>query len=384
MAVTPETEKTADRPDRSGVTVQLVGLTRLFGPTRALDGLSIDIQAGEFVAFLGPSGCGKTTALRIIAGLDEADSGEVLVDGKDIGSLPASRRDMGMVFQAYSLFPNMTARNNVAFGLRMRKIDKATRQRRADEMLELVGLGAMADRYPNQLSGGQQQRVALARALAIRPRVLLLDEPLSALDAKVRGELRDEIRRVHQEVGTTTVFVTHDQEEAFTLADRVAVINNGRLQQIGPPTEIYEKPATEFVADFVGLTNRLPGVAGDGLVEVLGDRLPLLDGSAKDGDVTVLVRPESMQLAPSTDGNGWVTAVSFRGPISMVRVRLPGDELVLVQMPSADSSMLSPGTQVRLSVRPRPVLAVSAARADGRSGSPLLGDVSEPQGSMTV
>ncbi|HOU28550.1 MAG TPA: ABC transporter ATP-binding protein [Thermoleophilia bacterium] len=384
MAVTPETEKTADRPDRSGVTVQLVGLTRLFGPTRALDGLSIDIQAGEFVAFLGPSGCGKTTALRIIAGLDEADSGEVLVDGKDIGSLPASRRDMGMVFQAYSLFPNMTARNNVAFGLRMRKIDKATRQRRADEMLELVGLGAMADRYPNQLSGGQQQRVALARALAIRPRVLLLDEPLSALDAKVRGELRDEIRRVHQEVGTTTVFVTHDQEEAFTLADRVAVINNGRLQQIGPPTEIYEKPATEFVADFVGLTNRLPGVAGDGLVEVLGDRLPLLDGSAKDGDVTVLVRPESMQLAPSTDGNGWVTAVSFRGPISMVRVRLPGDELVLVQMPSADSSMLSPGTQVRLSVRPRPVLAVSAARADGRSGSPLPGDVSEPQGGMTV
>lgn len=384
MAVTPETEKTADRPDRSGVTVQLVGLTRLFGPTRALDGLSIDIQAGEFVAFLGPSGCGKTTALRIIAGLDEADSGEVLVDGKDIGSLPASRRDMGMVFQAYSLFPNMTARNNVAFGLRMRKIDKATRQRRADEMLELVGLGAMADRYPNQLSGGQQQRVALARALAIRPRVLLLDEPLSALDAKVRGELRDEIRRVHQEVGTTTVFVTHDQEEAFTLADRVAVINNGRLQQIGPPTEIYEKPATEFVADFVGLTNRLPGVAGDGLVEVLGDRLPLLDGSAKDGDVTVLVRPESMQLAPSTDGNGWVTAVSFRGPISMVRVRLPGDELVLVQMPSADSSMLSPGTQVRLSVRPRPVLAVSATRADGRSGSPLPGDVSEPQGSMTV
>ncbi|NLT93646.1 MAG: ABC transporter ATP-binding protein [Actinobacteria bacterium] len=384
MAVTPETEKTADRPDRSGVTVQLVGLTRLFGPTRALDGLSIDIQAGEFVAFLGPSGCGKTTALRIIAGLDEADSGEVLVDGKDIGSLPASRRDMGMVFQAYSLFPNMTARNNVAFGLRMRKIDKATRQRRADEMLELVGLGAMADRYPNQLSGGQQQRVALARALAIRPRVLLLDEPLSALDAKVRGELRDEIRRVHQEVGTTTVFVTHDQEEAFTLADRVAVINNGRLQQIGPPTEIYEKPATEFVADFVGLTNRLPGVAGDGLVEVLGDRLPLLDGSAKDGDVTVLVRPESMQLAPGTDGNGWVTAVSFRGPISMVRVRLPGDELVLVQMPSADSSMLSPGTQVRLSVRPRPVLAVSATRADGRSGSPLPGDVSEPQGSMTV
>ena len=384
MAVTPETEKTADRPDRSGVTVQLVGLTRLFGPTRALDGLSIDIQAGEFVAFLGPSGCGKTTALRIIAGLDEADSGEVLVDGKDIGSLPASRRDMGMVFQAYSLFPNMTARNNVAFGLRMRKIDKASRQKRAEEMLELVGLGAMADRYPNQLSGGQQQRVALARALAIRPRVLLLDEPLSALDAKVRGELRDEIRRVHQEVGTTTVFVTHDQEEAFTLADRVAVINNGRLQQIGPPTEIYEKPATEFVADFVGLTNRLPGVAGDGLVEVLGDRLPLLDGSAKDGDVTVLVRPESMQLAPSTDGNGWVTAVSFRGPISMVRVRLPGDELVLVQMPSADSSMLSPGTQVRLSVRPRPVLAVSAARADGRSGSPLPGDVSEPQGGMTV
>ncbi len=286
----------------------------------------------------------------------------MLVGGKDIQHVPASKRDMGMVFQAYSLFPNMTARDNVAFGLRMRKIHKTERRRTAEEMLELVGLGGMAGRYPTQLSGGQQQRVALARALAIRPRVLLLDEPLSALDAKVRGELRDEIKRIHQEVGTTSIFVTHDQEEAFTLADRVAVINFGRLQQIGPPTEIYEKPSTEFVAQFVGLTNRLPGVAKDGMVSVLDAHAPLLDGSMQSGEVTVLVRPEYMQLAPSPDGNGRVVLVSYRGSICMLRVRLITDELVLVQLPSAEGTQFAPGAPVRVTLRPVPVLAVAAER----------------------
>ena len=199
-----------------------------------------------------------------------------MIDGRDVTHLPPNRRDTGMVFQAYSLFPHMTARENVAFGLRMRKVGAAERRRRAGEMLELVGLATQADRYAHQLSGGQQQRVALARALAIRPSVLLLDEPLSALDARVRSQLRDEIRRVQREVGITTLFVTHDQEEALAIADRVGVMRAGRLEQMGPPTSIYSQPATPFVAEFVGLTNRLAGVVTGGAVDVRGIRLPLI------------------------------------------------------------------------------------------------------------
>jgi putative spermidine/putrescine transport system ATP-binding protein len=324
----------------------------------ALDGLSLDIAAGELVALLGPSGCGKSTALRIIAGLDEADSGQVLVDGTDIARLPADQRDMGMVFQAYSLFPNMTARDNVAFGLRVRRVSSKERRRRAGELLELVGLAPQANHFPHQMSGGQQQRVALARALAIEPRVLLLDEPLSALDAKVRSELRDEIRRIQVEVGTTTVFVTHDQEEAFALADRVAVIKGGRLEQIAPPTELYNEPRTGFVAEFVGLTNRLPGEAQDGVVNVLGSRVPLLEGSVRSGTVTALVRPESVQVAPDVDGNGQVSAVGFRGSIRLLQVRLATENLVLAQVSSTEGAQLAPGTAVRVTVRPVPVLAV--------------------------
>ena len=365
-----ETAGGVDRSTRSGVALQLVELHRSWGPTRALDGLSLDIAAGELVAFLGPSGCGKTTALRIIAGLDEADSGEVLVEGEDISGVRASRRGMGMVHQAYSLFPNMTARDNVAFGLLMRKVGKAERRRRANDLLELVGLAAQAGRYPSEMSGGQQQRVALARALAIEPSVLLLDEPLSALDAKVRGELRDEIRRIQVEVGTTTVFVTHDQEEAFALADRVAVMNLGRLEQVAPPTEIYQRPRTAFVAEFVGLTNRLPGVAKAGMVDMLDSRVPLLDGSAESGDVTVLVRPESIQVTPSPEGNATVVAMSFRGPICLVRIRLAAGDVVLVQVPSAESAELALGAAVRATMRPVHVLAVTAPRSrDERSGA---------------
>ncbi len=374
--MTSEMERTggADRSTRSGVALQLVELCRSWGSVHALDGLSLDIAAGELVAFLGPSGCGKTTALRIIAGLDEADSGEVLVEGEDICRVRASRRGMGMVHQAYSLFPNMTARDNVAFGLLMRKVGKVERRRRANELLELVGLGAQASRYPSEMSGGQQQRVALARALAIEPRVLLLDEPLSALDAKVRGELRDEIRRIQVEVGTTTIFVTHDQEEAFAMADRVAVMHLGRLEQVAPPTEIYQRPRTEFVAEFVGLTNRLPGVARAGMVDVLDSQVPLLDGSARSGDVTVLVRPESIQVTPSSDGNATVASMSFRGAICLLRIQLAaGGDPVLVQVPSAESAELIPGAAVRASMRPVHVLAVTAAPGrDERSGAPPL------------
>jgi putative spermidine/putrescine transport system ATP-binding protein len=342
---------------QTGVEVRLVDLCRSYGPVRALDGLSLDIRPGELVALLGPSGCGKTTALRALAGLDEPDSGQVLVDGRDITRVSAHRRNMGMVFQAYSLFPNMTARDNVAYGLRLRGTAGPQRRRRADELLDLVGLASHATRYPHQLSGGQQQRVALARALAIAPKVLLLDEPLSALDAKVRSQLRDEIRRIQREVGTTTLFVTHDQEEALAMADRVGVMSAGRLQQIAPPAELYERPRTAFVAEFVGLTNRLPGVARDGMVDVLGTSVPLLDGSVGSGAATVLVRPESVLVVPEPDGNGRVVAATFLGSLGRVQVRLDDGAEVLAQVSSAEVTRLAPGTPVRVTVRPSPVLA---------------------------
>jgi putative spermidine/putrescine transport system ATP-binding protein len=348
-----------DRPDRSGVEVRLVDLRRSYGTVRALDGLSLDIASGELVALLGPSGCGKTTALRALAGLDQLDSGQVLVNGRDITRMSANRRDMGMVFQAYSLFPNMTARDNVEYGLQLRRVAAQARRRRAENLLELVGLASHAGHYPHQLSGGQQQRVALARALAIEPKVLLLDEPLSALDAKVRSQLRDEIRRVQLEVGTTTLFVTHDQEEALAMADRVGVMADGRLQQIAPPAELYERPRTAFVAEFVGLTNRLPGVAQGGSVDVVGTRVPLLEGSVESGAVTVLVRPESVQVTPADDGNARVIAASYLGALCRVRIQLADGIPVLAQVSSAEAARLAPGTAVRVTVRPVPVLATS-------------------------
>ena len=333
-----------------GVAVHLQGLRRTFGTVHALDGLDLELHPGELIALLGPSGCGKTTALRVLAGLEDADSGSVVVDGKDITGLPANRRDMGMVFQAYSLFPHLTALQNVEFGLRLRK--RGADKNRAAEMLELVGIASHADRYPHQLSGGQQQRVALARALAIRPTVLLLDEPLSALDAKVRVQLREEIKRIQTEVGTTTLFVTHDQEEALAVADRVGVMKSGRLEQLGAPADVYLSPATAFVADFVGLSNRLPGVLqGDG-VEVMGTALPLVSPASGDKtQVTALVRPESVDVVPDTDGPGKVLTASFLGPFSRVIVQV-GEALVTAQVASGRVAELAPGTRVRLEIRP--------------------------------
>ncbi len=240
-----------------GVSVELIGVVKDYGGHRALDGVDLAIRPGEFVALLGPSGCGKTTALRSLCGLEIIDEGRILVDGDDVAAVPTNKRDFGMVFQAYSLFPHMTALENVEFGLRMRKVPVNQRQPRAVEALDMVGLAHFAGRYAHELSGGQQQRVALARALVTRPRVLLLDEPLSALDAKVRAQLRDEIRRIQTELGITTVFVTHDQEEALAVADRVAVMRDGMIEQIGTPEELYATPSSAFVADFVGLSNRV-------------------------------------------------------------------------------------------------------------------------------
>jgi len=262
-------------PD-SGATVELVGVVKNFGAHRALNEIDLRIAPGEFVALLGPSGCGKTTALRALSGLELIDGGRILIDGVDVASVPTNKRDMGMVFQSYSLFPHMTAIENVEFGLRMRKVATAERRTRALEALEMVGLTTFAERFAHQLSGGQQQRVALARALVTRPRVLLLDEPLSALDAKVRVQLRDEIRRIQTELGITTVFVTHDQEEALAIADRVAVMRDGVIEQIGTPEELYTAPRTPFVANFVGLSNRLAGEHSKGTVTVQGARLELL------------------------------------------------------------------------------------------------------------
>ncbi len=344
----------------NGVSVELTDLTREYGPVKALDGLTLHIEPGELVALLGPSGCGKTTALRILAGLDEATSGTVSVDGKDLTSVPANKRDMGMVFQAYSLFPHLTVVDNVAFGLKMRGKGKAQRISRADEMLELVGLTAHREKYASELSGGQQQRVALARALAIQPRVLLLDEPLSALDAKVRVQLRDEIRRVQLEVGTTTLFVTHDQEEALAVADRVGVMSQGRLEQLAAPAELYANPATPFVADFVGLNNKVPAEVADGRARLLGTSVPALAGSVPSGAGLAMVRPESVTVSADPAGSASVTSVAFLGPTSRVHVTLADGTAVDAQMASSAARAFAPGDRVSVGIEPTGVLVVSS------------------------
>ncbi|NRQ35053.1 ABC transporter ATP-binding protein [Nonomuraea sp. NN258] len=338
--------------------VEFRGLRRVFGRTVALDGFDLTVEPGEFVALLGPSGCGKTTALRCVAGFERPDSGAVLMDGKDITDVPANKRDAGMVFQSYSLFPNLNARDNVAFGLRVRKVPVAARRARAAELLELVGLPAHADRFPHQLSGGQQQRVALARALALEPRVLLLDEPLSALDAKVRVALREEIRRLQLDLGITTIFVTHDQEEALSIADRVAVLRDGRLEQAGPPAEVYDRPATPFVAEFVGTMNHVAGRVSGDQVTVLGQLLPIDGPAPADPDVDVLVRPEAVRVTPSDDGPAEVLAASFRGASVRLRLALEGGE-VLADVPGHEAARLGAGSRVSVRLVERPVLVAA-------------------------
>ncbi len=343
---------------RAGTTVEYRDVHRVYGSMSALDGLNLRIEPGELLALLGPSGCGKTTALRLLAGFDQPTTGEILVDGKDISRVSANKRDMGMVFQSYSLFPTMSAQDNVAFGLRLRGASGSERGRKAAELLELVGLSEHLKKFPHQLSGGQQQRVALARALAISPRVLLLDEPLSALDAKVREQLREEIRRIQLELGVTTVFVTHDQEEALSMADRVGVMRSGQLEQCAPPAELYDRPATPFVAEFVGAMNRLVGTVEDaGQVRVNSQLLPA-DGEQRStgSTVEVLVRPEAVIVTPDPSGDTTVTVATFRGASVRLQLLRTDGVAMLADIQSHRSAEFQPGTRVSFSLLNRPVL----------------------------
>ena len=334
--------------------LQLENLHRDFGTVKALNGIDISLGEGEFLSLLGPSGCGKTTALRLVAGFDRPDAGRILVEGKDISGVAPNKRDMGMVFQAYSLFPNMTARQNVEFGLKIRGRDRSDRTKRVNDLLELVGLGHAGDRYPHQLSGGMQQRVALARALAIEPRVLLLDEPLSALDAKVRVQLREEIRRIQLELGITTLYVTHDQEEALAISDHVAVMYGGVIEQMGTPAEMYTAPKTPFVAEFIGTMNRLEAHVVDGShgeVEHDGTRLRIdaARGRSNGERVLILIRPEALELqaAGGANGNGNVLTAevltqTFLGPVT--RLKMTGR--LIADMSTARASALPVGATV--------------------------------------
>lgn len=357
-----------DSAERGGG-VQMLNVDKIYpGATnKALDNFNLEINPGEMVVLLGGSGCGKSTALRSLAGLEDIQAGRILVGGQDVTGVPVNKRNMAMVFQAYSLFPHMTALQNVEFGLEIRGMGKTERRKQAMEKLELVGLADQAGKYTQQMSGGQQQRVALARALAVNPRVLLLDEPLSALDAKVRVQLRDEIRRIQLEAGTTTVFVTHDQEEALAVADRIGVMNHGRIEQLADPQTLYRRPDSEYVATFIGLTNRLPGITNGEEAVVFGQRVPLLEASKRDAS-TVLVRPENLAIAlAANDGNtvgerGRVNMVHFLGALARVDVtvasgagRLP----VTVQLPANElPAGLAVGSEVVVTPRPIAALAV--------------------------
>ncbi len=349
---------------KQAAAVDLKVLSRHYGPVRALDNFSLSIAPGEMVCLLGPSGCGKTTALRALAGLEDVDSGDIIVDGSNLNTVPANRRNMAMVFQSYSIFPHMTVAENIMFALELRKVERSKRAKRVTKYLELVGLGEHGNRFAHQLSGGQQQRVALARALAVHPRVLLLDEPLSALDAKVRVQLRDEIRLLQQEIGTTALFVTHDQEEALAIADRVGVMRAGKLEQIGTPQEIYNAPVNQFVAEFIGTSNHLPAQAAGSNANVLGVQVPLLSGSAQ-GDVSVLVRPERLRVEPASretpaGRRGRVATVGFMGAHTQITVDLETGGRVTARVAAHEASLHTPGDEVEVRPDTHPALAIAA------------------------
>ncbi len=346
--------------------VELRSVTKRFGEVVAVDEISLAIEKGGFFTMLGPSGCGKTTTLRVIAGFEEATSGQVLIDGEDVVNLPAYKRPTNTVFQSYALFPHLIVKDNVAFGLKRKGVDRAEIERRVGEEHERVGLAAAAPRPPAQLSGGMQQRVALARAIVNRPRVLLLDEPLGALDLKLRKGLQVELKRIQREVGITFVYVTHDQEEALTMSDRIAVMNHGRIEQVDDPESVYERPATTFVAGFIGVSNLMPGkvtASGErGEIELdNGVRAQTgVDGLRPGDRCHAVVRPEKLQIGNArTDGpsvDGLVESSIYLGTATQLIVRLPDDVAMTVLVPNADEAerqrLPGGGAKVKLSWAP--------------------------------
>jgi spermidine/putrescine transport system ATP-binding protein len=351
--------------------IRLEGITKRFGAVTVIEDLELEIGRGRFYALLGPSGCGKTTTLRMIGGFEEPTAGRVFLGGEDVTERPPFKRDVNTVFQSYALFPHLDVERNVAFGLERRKVDRAETRRRVGEALELAQLTGLEKRKPNQLSGGQQQRVALARALVNRPRALLLDEPLGALDLRLRRQLQLELKRIQQEVGITFVHVTHDQEEAMTMADEIAVMNEGRIEQRGDAVTLYERPQTAFVAQFLGTSNLLAGALdGDTFVTDAGDRLALPAGSRPSGRLHAGVRPEKISLSPASGappaGNvvrGQIRVASFLGTaIQYIVTTAAGDELTVIEQNRGGESPPAPGSQVALSWRPEHTFVVASSQ----------------------
>jgi spermidine/putrescine transport system ATP-binding protein len=384
-----------DEPSRSvspGATkssVELAGVTKRFGALVAVDDLDLELAGGEFFTLLGPSGCGKTTTLRVVAGFEQPDAGKVLIDDEDVAGLPPYKRPTNTVFQSYALFPHLSVGENVGFGLKRKKVPGDEIKRRVSDELERVGLAAEANRRPNQLSGGMQQRVALARALVNLPKVLLLDEPLGALDLKLRKGLQVELKRIQRDVGITFVYVTHDQEEALTMSDRIAVMNRGRVEQVDVPETVYERPATTFVAGFIGVSNLMPAV----VEQSNGDRARVrLDagvevdaignGFARGERVHAVVRPEKLAIARQEDStkDGWpsvegmVESSVYLGTATQIVVRLAGDVPMTVLVPNADeaerSRLPGGGANVRLTWAPEHIhLVKESANSPGQGGS---------------
>ncbi|HEX7750440.1 MAG TPA: ABC transporter ATP-binding protein [Bordetella sp.] len=348
--------------------LELTHLQKSFGAVHVVKDFNLAIDKGEFVSFLGPSGCGKTTVLRMVAGFEPPTRGSIRIDGQDVTQAKPNQRRIGMVFQAYALFPNLTVAQNVGFGLRVAGQGKAQIHARVKEMLELIGLPELGERYPFQLSGGQQQRVALARALAVSPRVLLLDEPLSALDAKIRISLREEIRRIQRELGITTIFVTHDQEEALSMSDRVVVMHEGVADQIGTPFEIYNRPATRFVAQFVGTLSLLDAAvldASSGRLKI--GEVPVMLNRAVQGDsgkVSLALRPETIALG-RRDGHdvvfpGHIIDVHFLGSVIRIRVMVAGQVVLLDTFNQPDTPPPVVGSEIEISVCRNDLLVLAA------------------------
>ncbi len=353
--------------------LDLSHLEKSFGTTRVVKDFDLSIAQGEFVSLLGPSGCGKTTILRMVAGFEQPSSGSIMIGDQDVTALRPNQRKIGMVFQAYALFPNMTVAQNVGFGLKVQGTPASETRARVKEMLQLIGLPELAGRYPFQLSGGQQQRVALARALAPHPRVLLLDEPLSALDAKIRVALREEIKSIQQKLGITTVFVTHDQEEALSISDRVVVMHQGIADQVGTPFEIYNHPSTRFVASFVGTLNIFDATVVDperGRIAVDGQEIATTKGvaDASPGDVrSIALRPEAIYLTSAGEGantmQGEIDEVNFLGAIVRIRVRFAENAMSLDTFNNPNAPPPARGETVTVSFMPDDVLVLDAEPA---------------------